>query len=51
MDAPLPRGMALAAPPEQAQRDIATDWIAAYAKYCPASADCPGYRATHGGAE
>lgn len=36
---------------EQAQRDIATDWIAAYAKYCPTAADCPGYGATHGGAE
>ena len=36
---------------EQAQRDIATDWIAAYGKYCPSPADCPGYRATHGGME
>ena len=36
---------------EQAQRDIAAEWIAAYAKYCPAPADCPGYAATHGGAE
>ncbi len=36
---------------EQAQHDIATDWIAAYGQYCPAPADCPGYRATHGGRE
>jgi len=36
---------------KQAQRDIATDWIAAYGKYCPNRADCPGYRATHGGVE
>lgn len=36
---------------EQAQRDITTDWIAAYGKYCPNRADCPGYRATHGGME
>lgn len=35
----------------QAQHDIATDWIAAYGKYCPNPADCPGYRATHGGRE
>lgn len=35
----------------QAQHDIATDWIAAYGKYCPSPADCPGYRATHGGRE
>ena len=34
-----------------AQHDIATDWIAAYGKYCPSPADCPGYRATHGGTE
>ena len=36
---------------EQAQRDTAADWIAACAKYCPAPAGCPGYAATHGGAE
>jgi len=36
---------------EQAQHDIAADWIAAYGKYCPTPADCPGYRATHGGME
>ena len=35
----------------QAQHDIATDWIAAYGKYCPSPADCPGYRATHGETE
>lgn len=35
----------------QAQRDIATDWIAAYGRYCSSPADCPGYRATHGGRE
>jgi hypothetical protein len=28
---------------EQAQSDIMSDWIAAYAKYCPADTDCPGY--------
>ena len=36
-------------PPERAQRDIAVDWIAAYAKYCPTASDCPGYRTTYGG--
>ena len=35
----------------QAQHDIATDWIAAYGKYCPSPADCPGCRATHGRGE
>lgn len=28
-------------------QDIATDWIAAYGKYCPGAADCPAYRATY----
>jgi hypothetical protein len=27
----------------QAQADIKSNWIAAYAKYCPADSDCPGY--------
>lgn len=35
----------------QAQHDIATDWIAAYGRYCPSPADCPGYRTNHGGTE
>lgn len=30
----------------QAQREIATDWIAAYGKYCPGAVECPAYRAT-----
>ena len=30
---------------EQAQREIAADWIAAYGRYCPTDADCPAYRA------
>lgn len=31
---------------EQAQRDIAADWVAAYGKYCPNENDCPSYAAS-----
>jgi hypothetical protein len=36
-------------PMAQAQQEIATDWVAAYQKYCPTEQDCPSYDESHGG--
>jgi hypothetical protein len=35
-------------PMDQAQHEIARDWIAAYRMYCPTERDCPSYESSRG---